>query len=84
MQSSISLATLPSRFYALDCPDTTHKHVQHSPHLPCILTSLDCDLDSLHERQDQIIHFLAPAQLVCIQIQDDERDVGSQTRDAVV
>lgn len=62
----------------------TNKHIQHPPDLPRILARLHRNLNALHKRENKIINFLAPAQLIGIKVEDNECDVGSKARDTVV
>jgi hypothetical protein len=76
--------SLLSSLHCLSNPHPSNKHIQHPPHLPRILARLDRNLDSLHKRHDKIIHLLAPAQLIGVQVQYYERDIGSEARNTVV
>jgi hypothetical protein len=54
-----------SSFHGLT-PHTRNKHINHPPTLPRILARLHRNLNPLHERHNQIIHLLAPPQLIGI------------------
>lgn len=73
-----------SSLNSLNTPHTTNQHIQHTPHLPCVLARLNSDLDALHKCQDEVIDLLASAELIGVQVQDDEGDVGGEAGDAVV
>lgn len=62
----------------------TPQPLNHTQHLPRTLARLNQHINLLRQRLDQLIHLLTPAQLIRVQIQDLERDICSQLRDAVV
>jgi hypothetical protein len=63
---------------------TRCQHINHTLHTPCYLTGLDGDSDAAHQCIYQAVNLLAPAQLVGIEIQDNQSHVSGQTRGAVV
>lgn len=61
-----------------------NKHIAHPQHAPRNLTRLDRLLDTLHEILDQIVDHDAATQLLGVQVEHLQRDVGDEARDAVV